>query len=274
MGHRCSARLLADRCGRATPKRLAVRYLGSQGVACSAFKGAPMKKVLLASVAFAAMSSSASLAADLRRPLPPPVVPIAVPLAYNWSGFYIGAHGGGAWGDHCFNNLTVAGGCHDGSGWVGGGQIGFNWQSGQWVFGLEFSGSAVGLDGSHTHPVLGRFESDVGGLFLFTGRLGIAWSNVLAYVTGGGAWVHTSHTFTPPLLGSATVDAERWGWTIGAGLEFGFAQNWSLALQYNLIHLDERSTNFTVQNPITVNVDQKVNLLTARLNYRFGAGRY
>ena len=234
-----------------------------------------MKKVLLASVAFAAMSSSASLAADLRRPPPPPVMaPVAVPLAYNWSGFYVGAHGGGAWGNHCFDNLAVDAGCHDGSGWVGGGQVGFNWQSGQWVFGLEFSGSAVGLDGNHNHPILGRFESDVGGLFLFTGKLGIAWSNVLAYVTGGGAWVHTSHTLTAPLLGSATVDADRWGWTIGGGLEFGFAQNWSLALQYNLIHLDERSTNFTVQNPITVNIDQKVNLATARLNYRFSGMAY
>src|SRR5918992_3285046 len=212
-----------------------------------------MKKLLLG-VALAAISSTASLAADLqvRRP-PPAAAPMVAPVAaYNWSGFYIGAHGGGAWGDHCFDSLGLDRGCHDNTGWVAGGQVGFNWQSGQWVFGLEFSGAAADLDGNHTDVLGGTFNSRVDSLFMLTGRLGIAWSNVLAYVTGGGAWVHNRHNITV-LGGTGSVREDRWGWTIGGGLEFGFAQNWSLALQYNFIHLDEESTNFRFANPVTFN---------------------
>src|SRR5687767_12100826 len=86
-------------------------------------KGVSMKKILLAGVAIAALSSSATVAADLsvRRQAPPAAPQFApVPAAFNWSGFYIGAHGGGAWGNHCFDNLAVDVGCHDATGWVGG----------------------------------------------------------------------------------------------------------------------------------------------------------
>ena len=97
-----------------------------------------MKKFLLTSVALAALASSSALAADLpaRRGMPVKA-PEPVSYGYNWSGFYIGAHGGGGWSDRCFSFLGVADGCHDADGWVGGGQIGFNMQSGQFVFGVE-----------------------------------------------------------------------------------------------------------------------------------------
>jgi len=110
-----------------------------------------MKKFLLTSVALAALASSSALAADLpaRRGMPVKA-PEPVAYGYNWSGFYIGAHGGGGWSDRCFSFLGVADGCHDADGWVGGGQIGFNMQSGQFVFGVEFSGSWADISGSQT----------------------------------------------------------------------------------------------------------------------------
>ena len=109
-----------------------------------------MKKFLLTGVALAALGGSA-LAADLpaRRGMPVKA-PEPVSYGYNWSGFYIGAHGGGGWGEKCFADTGLSDGCHDTDGWLGGGQVGFNVQSGQFVFGVEFSGSWADISGSHT----------------------------------------------------------------------------------------------------------------------------
>ena len=91
----------------------------------------PMKKFLLTGVALAALASGSALAADLpaRRGMPVKA-PEPVSYGYNWSGFYIGAHGGGGWSDHCFTFAGGGEGCHDANGWLGGGQIGFNMQAG------------------------------------------------------------------------------------------------------------------------------------------------
>ena len=107
-----------------------------------------MKKFLLTGVALAALACGPALAADLpaRRAMPVKA-PEPVATGYDWSGFYIGAHAGGGWSERCFTFAGASDGCHDADGWLGGGQVGFNVQSGQWVFGVEFSGSWADISG-------------------------------------------------------------------------------------------------------------------------------
>ena len=113
-----------------------------------------MKKVLLSTVAliaFAAPAAAADLAARPYTKAPP--APIAV--VYDWSGFYIGANGGWGSSHKCWDFITPAGafiaaeGCHDATGGTVGGQIGYRWQAGTWVFGLEGQGNWADFRGSH-----------------------------------------------------------------------------------------------------------------------------
>ena len=104
-----------------------------------------MKRILLSSVALIALAVSSASAADLPRKAPAPVM---VEPPFSWSGFYIGAHVGGAKVERCLSIFEFDGeACVDRTGWLGGGQIGFNWQAGQVVFGVEFSGSLSDLGG-------------------------------------------------------------------------------------------------------------------------------
>ena len=240
-----------------------------------------MNAKLLATMGFmavlpAVMSTPVS-AADLRRPAPPPVAPVA--YVHNWTGFYIGGHVGGAWSDRC---LTVAAGaflgsaCNDTSGWLAGGQVGFNIQTGQFVFGVEFSGSWSDIGGGNstgTFPGGARFSSDGKSLLLLTGRVGYAFDRVLIYVTGGGAWARNSVDFFNGVVVNS-VDFDRQGWTIGGGFEYAFSPNWSLAGQYNFVDLGSKSVAFAFPAAAVVSgsVSQDVHMATLRLNYRFGWG--
>jgi outer membrane immunogenic protein len=240
-----------------------------------------MKKFLLASVALVALGSSASAADMAARPYtkaPPPMVA----AMYDWSGFYIGGNGG--WGQQrdCRFNVTVAFdiGCHDADGAVAGGQIGYRWQSSAWVFGLEAQGDWADLKGTHLNPTgLNNVHSRLDAFGLFTGQVGYAWNNALLYVKGGAAVV--SHRFDFLALGTnallaSTGDQTRWGATAGVGLEYGFAPNWSFAVEYDHIFTDRHNTTFVTPAGVplvaTYRSGGDVDLITARINYRFGWG--
>jgi outer membrane immunogenic protein len=229
-----------------------------------------MKKYLLTGVALAALASSSALAADLpvRRGMPVKAPEPVVAYGYNWSGFYLGGHAGGAFGEKCFTYLGVDEGCHDHNGFAGGGQVGFNVQSGQFVFGVEFSGTWADLSGSHTSPNFfpDTIHSDTDTILLLTGRVGLAFDRALLYVTGGGAWVRNEFEYRTAGT-TFTSEHNRTGWTIGAGLEYGLSPNWSIAAQYNYIDLGEKDVNFAFG---AYQAESHIHLATARLNYRFG----
>ena len=236
-----------------------------------------MKKILLSSLALIALAGSSASAADLPRKAPPPVV---VAPAFSWSGFYIGGHIGGAKVERCLElTLLNADGCVDRTGWLGGGQIGYNWQAGQVVLGVEFSGSFADLGGGVNAGVLpgGRFfESDGKSLLMLTGRLGWAADRALFYVTGGAASVRGNVDFFTP-VGAAIISREvsftRTGWTFGIGAEYAFTPNWSFAAQYNWLDLGDRDLNFVALGgapALAANVDQTFHVFTLRMNYRFG----
>src|SRR6201990_2551099 len=156
-----------------------------------------MKKFLLASTGLVALaltgpSSAADLAARPYTKAPPPVVAI-----YDWSGFYIGGNGGGGWSHKSWDVTSFRGpvapfreGCHDATGGVAGGQIGYRWQSASWVFGVEAQGDWADLKGSNgslTAIIPYTNQTKIDAIGLFTGQVGYAFSNVLLYVKGGAA---------------------------------------------------------------------------------------
>jgi outer membrane immunogenic protein len=230
-----------------------------------------MKKLAL--TAIAVLAATAASAADMRMPVKAPP-PAPAPLIYSWSGLYIGGHVGGAKAERCLSivefNTEV---CRDRTGWLGGGQVGYNFQTGAFVFGVEFSGSFAGLNGnSRTFPNFPNawFHSDGKSLLLLTGRVGFAADRALFYITGGGAWSRNEVTLYYN-GSSASRDVDRQGWTIGGGIEYAFTQNWSFAGQYNFVDLGGRDVTFNLLN-LHGHTSNELHVFTARLNYRFGVG--
>jgi outer membrane immunogenic protein len=232
-----------------------------------------MKRLILAASVLAA-STASSFAADLAaRPYtkaPPPVVA----AMYDWSGFYIGINGG--WGQsstrYDWANFLVR--SDDASGGTVGGQIGYNWQAGSWVFGLEAQGNWADLSRTYVDPFDPRWSvgTTVDALGLFTGRVGYAANNVLFYVKGGAAVASNSYWAALNNVDFINVSNTRWGAAVGAGLEWGFAPNWSFGVEYNHLFLGDTDYNWANANwrYTNVGIRQDIDLVTARINYRFG----
>jgi outer membrane immunogenic protein len=230
-----------------------------------------MIKCVLAATALVATVSVAS-AADMSRPVYK-ATPAPAPVAYNWSGFYIGAHGGYAWGElnPSFAGLT---GSQDIDGGFGGGQLGWNWQApgSPWVWGIEADAAFASI--GETVTVLGgSLESDIDSFGTIRGRLGYAVDRTLWYVTGGVAWVNNDITVNVAGVGSLSSSNTHWGWTIGGGVEWAFYDNWSLKAEYLYIDTDSESYFAGILGP-TFTVDPDIHTVKVGLNYRFGYGAY
>jgi outer membrane immunogenic protein len=241
-----------------------------------------MKKVLLVTASLIALGAAApALAADLAA-RPYTKAPAYVAAVYDWSGFYIGVNGGWGSSRNSWDFLPGVGsapeGSHDATGGTVGGQIGYRWQAGTWVFGLEGQGNWADFKGSNASQqflalgVINQTRIDAFGLF--TGQVGYAWNNVLLYVKGGGAVVADRYrTFFAGVLTSSSNDDTHWGGTVGAGLEYGFAPNWSAGIEYDHLFMQDHTATFTTPAGLFDGRDrirQDVDLVTVRVNYKFG----
>lgn len=252
-----------------------------------------MKKILLAGAALALIAAPA-LAADLPQRTYAKTPVYVPPPVYNWTGFYFGGHVGGGWANQGSTELAPGTAAfptgsaftkNNLSGFLGGVQGGFNWQASNLVVGVEGEYSWADVSGSATtaSPVLPGFTSNVTAkdkdYALATGRLGYAADNWLFFAKGGGAWAQSSSTGTGLLASGAVFDttsasATRSGWVVGAGVEWGFAPNWSAKLEYN--HIDLGNTNVSVVSTATgvsnVSSSSTVEVVKAGVNYRFNWG--
>jgi outer membrane immunogenic protein len=240
-----------------------------------------MKKVLLVTASLIALGAAApAVAADLAA-RPYTKAPPMIAAVYDWSGFYIGINGGWGSGRNSWDGvapfLVGTEGSHDASGGTVGGQIGYRWQAGPWVFGLEAQGNWADFNGSNASLLFPGFinHSKIDAFGLFTGQVGYAVNNVLLYVKGGAA-VTSNRNFINTAAGvpfAATGDDTRWGGSIGAGLEYGFAPNWSLGIEYNHLFMQDKTYAFNSPAGVFIandRISQDVDLVTARLNYKFG----
>src|SRR5882724_702369 len=157
--------------------------------------GAIMKKILMTTVGLAALGLAPAVAADLAARTYTKA-PAAVSPLYNWTGFYIGAMGG--YGKEDTSDFALSGG-------FGGGTAGYNWQTGQFVFGIEADAAGADISSSFTIPGLVSAEDKIRALGTVRGRVGIAYEQVLFY---------------------------RTGWTAGAGVEWMFLPHWSVKGEY------------------------------------------
>jgi outer membrane immunogenic protein len=234
-------------------------------------------------VVVAGLFAAPAFAADMpvkARPAP------AVAAVYNWSGFYIGGHVGGLRGDKDWAFVENSGGpnippiltSHNVSGLIAGGQVGFNWQSGNFVFGVEGEGSWTNADGARACPdPEANCITDVRWLASITGRLGYAWNNVLLYAKGGWAWAGDRYFVRfPGFPGDDEQSGNQThnGWTVGGGIEFGVTPNWSIKGEYMFADLGDRTFNFTrISDGAFIErtrVEQQIHTFKIGVNYRFG----
>jgi outer membrane immunogenic protein len=240
-----------------------------------------MKRIFLASVAAIALVGGRAVAADFpMRSLP---VQNAPGIPDNWTGYYIGANGGAAWSHPCWTSVTALGapiaeGCHNALGGGGGGQAGFNWQVGPLVLGVEAQGDWAWVGANNVSQAFppNTNRTKVGALLDVTGRVGYIWGATLLYVKGGSAWVRNSYTATVTATGLVVGSASetRSGWIAGIGAEWNLTRNWSVAVEYDHFDFGRKSVGFTTLGGAffaNERITQEIDLLTARINYRFGA---
>jgi len=209
-----------------------------------------MKRFISVSVAaFATVTMiGAANAADILRRDVMPMNPPPYYAPYNWTGFYIGINGGGGWG-----TSDIGGSGFDTAGGLVGGTLGYNWQMGQGVFGLEGDFDWSNIGASNGCP---PFSCEVRNHWLSTvrGRFGYAFDRFMPYVTGGLAFGEVETT----AVGLASTTDTKVGWTIGAGVEGSISGPWTAKVEYLYIDLGN-----------STNSDFRAHVGRVGLNYRF-----
>jgi outer membrane immunogenic protein len=227
----------------------------------------------------------AAFAADL--PLRP--APASMPLpAPTWTGFYVGLNAGGGFGNGS-SDFSIAGGPtfasikNSLSGAIGGGQLGYNWQTGPVVFGVEtdFQGSSV--KGSIAAPCLpalcglplsASYSQELSWFGTARGRIGYASAGWLLYATAGYAYgqVKTNASASAGAAAAALgITETRNGWTAGGGVEVELAPRWTAKVEYLFVDLGQLNHSFAFPAVATVNDTTRmtVNVARAGVNYRF-----
>lgn len=249
-----------------------------------------MKRIALALLASTVFVASAT-AADLPTR---PVLKAQAPVLFTWTGLYIGAHVGAGWSttESRLTGLTVGPtsaalglplASHTGNGFLGGGQVGFNYQVGSnLVLGIEGDGTWTDLKGSAPCLVVFTCTDRTRWVATAAGRVGFVFDRTMVFVKGGAAWAKQEHNVNLSLLG-VTVDASasetRTGWLIGTGVEQSLGLGWSAKVEYN--YIDFGSHDVTL--PVTVTglgvapaisaattFNDRTHVVKGGLNYRFG----
>ena len=217
---------------------------------------------------FAGLSSAR--AADVARPVPAPPAPQAAPVPFTWSGFYLGLNGGYGWGrsnwsdpaDPTLRSFGLSGG-------LVGGQLGYNWQTGPFVLGLESDLDWTNLSGSRNDG--GACATNGGGecrtrqtwLGTTRGRVGYAFGSLMPYVTGGAAYGDIKMD-----QAGRTDSTTRLGWTAGAGVEYALSKNWSAKVEW--LHLDLGTATFMgAASNTPVSTPAKDDIVRAGINYHW-----
>src|SRR5271165_2851018 len=221
-----------------------------------------LRRILLASVGAVALAGTA-VAADLPPPAPPPVYVPPVPI-FTWTGVYVGAQIGYAWGNQNVNlgdNFgAFATASNSANGAIGGAHVGYNLQLNQFVLGLEgdVDGSSLSKSTSGVIFPLGiatfatyNSNADVQGSI--RGRVGYAFERVLLYATGGVAFLGTNANLTTgfPFFSYDAVSNTLVGWTVGGGLEYAVTNNWSIRAEYRYADFGQSTvypTSFAVND--------------------------
>src|SRR5262249_490518 len=289
------------------------------------YKEIVMRKLsltLLATTAVIGLAASVAAAADLPRKAPPAALP-PPPPPYNWSGFYVGAFGGGGWVRNDVTSSITTGRLDtittfpdaglerisSGLGPLGGVTVGWNWQlpTAPIVLGIEGDFAWADLKGSADRSATVFKSVDtlfnaslhtgfkVKDIATITGRLGLIsgpQDRTMIYLKGGGAWTRTDVALAAQLQrvdfatdtienvsGAFSDKFDKWGWTVGAGLEFGLWDNWTGKVEYDYLNFGTRNFSLFIDDPllnndirnttVTASVKEQIHKVVIGLNYRF-----
>ncbi|MGX5737125.1 outer membrane protein [Bosea thiooxidans] len=217
-----------------------------------------MKKYLLASVAaLGLVAAGAASAADLPSRKGPVVAPAYIPPVFSWTGFYVGANAGYGWGNVNANGFANVG---DLDGFIGGGQVGYNYQMGQFVLGLEADLQGADLSSGDN---LGLINVKTEYFGTVRARLGFAVDRWMPYITGG--WAYGNVKTSIPALAFSSDKTHTGGWAVGGGVEYAITNNIIAGVEYLYVDLGEKS----VLTGTGVKVGTDFSVVRARLSYKF-----
>ena len=223
-----------------------------------------MQKILLAVITVAGLLIGSARAADL--PIKAPVYKVsAAALPYIWSGFYVGANFGGAWSNGSLNipGNNLYGGLTE---FIGGVQAGYNFQAGQFLFGVEGEFDGAGF----AHPVLSAPTLgyvDQRWIGTVAGRVGLVNDRWLVFAKLGGGWVQSNATlnFAGTVWNGSSTSS---GWLIGGGIEYGFKAHWTVKLEYDYLGL----SNWNSPTVPSFALNRDLQMVKAGINYKFQSG--
>ena len=232
------------------------------------------------------VAGSAQSAYAANRALPTKAPPAPFVAAWNWTGFYIGAHVGAGWGTKAQTISVDAGGPtltlndsnHTVNGILGGIQVGYNWQpADRLVWGVEAQFSWANLEGQGSCSIFAENNCRTRADWLGSAAIRLGWTadKALIYVKGGGAWIHDKYEIDLFRLAGTlnTADETRWGWMFGAGVEYALTANWSAKVEYNYLDFGTRTVTLSnaaaalISDP-NVPITQRTHLMKFGVNYR------
>jgi outer membrane immunogenic protein len=245
--------------------------------------GIVMRKIFSAATIVALAAATPAFAADLLVKAPP----AAAPVQFSWTGCHVGGRLGGVVSEDKTTNVFGNSIGFSSTGFVGGGQIGCDYQFAPgWVAGVEGMAAWTSLKNSHLGTVRNlvtgvtvpsQFTLSNDFLASATARLGYSFADRwLVFVRGGAAWTHekADDAFTTPVAGIAvdpSATMTRTGWTVGTGVDWAFAPHWSANLEYNYYDFGNRGTTLTANN-VFVNINSlkdTMHAVTVGVDYHF-----
>jgi outer membrane immunogenic protein len=228
---------------------------------------------LMSTVAVAGMVTAAS-AADLPARMPTKAPDYVQPTA-SWTGFYAGVNVGGGWGSNDVTGGAISTTVKP-NGVLGGGQVGYNWQTGGLLFGVEADIQGAGLQGSTAVTAGAESVTETDKLNYFgtvRGRLGFVQNAWLGYVTGGWAYttINRSGTAAGPVAGTFSTNTSKSGYALGGGVEWMFAPRWTAKLEYLYLGFNGDTQTYTTLVPATTVTYGRLNENVVRVgaNYHF-----
>jgi len=232
-----------------------------------------MKKTLAGCAAAALLLTlSAANAADLARPVPPPVykAPAMVSPAFSWTGLYFGLEGGYGWARESYTDNIFGPVSHSPEGGIFGGVLGYRYQIGQFVLGVEGTGAWADLNDSVTGA---GFSETLKARSIYTATGQIGWAalpQTLLYAKGGWAGASINNNLNGPGLTASNTQSPS-GWTVGAGIDYAIWQNVVLGIEYD--HMQFGYDNYYIGGVWVVNGagDFKIDQVVGRLTYKFNA---